>query len=824
MKPIKHMTLLILTMNGMFIMASCGHGLDQKTSLEEAVHKPRTEILFDAGWKFHRGDAEGAEAALYNDTEWRKVDLPHDWSIEDIPGTDSPNDPDAPGGISMGYFVNGTGWYRKSFLVPARLEGKRFHLRFDGIYMNADVWLNGEHLGNHPYGYTSFLYDITSLVSCGEQNTLAIKVRNEGRNSRWYSGSGIYRHVWLSILNPVCVGPWGTFVTVPSVTGNGATVMIENTLVNEEDDSQDIQVITEIRDAQGTTVAAVQDNHTLQPGGSKKITQEVVLESPDLWSPETPVLYEAFTEILGETSRDKATVLDRSSTGFGIRTFSFNAASGFELNGVPLLLKGGCVHHDNGPLGSAAFDRAEERRVELLRASGFNAIRCAHNPPSPAFLDACDRLGMLVIDEAFDQWRRKKNPQDYHLYFDEWWKKDLGSMVLRDRNHPCIIMWSTGNEIPERGDPEGAETAQMLAEYVRSLDPTRPVTAAVNGVGPDKDPYFSSLDVCGYNYALSQYEESRETYPERIIYASESFPLEAFEYWMGVLDHPNVIGDFVWTSFDYLGEASIGWMGYPHDISFYPWTHAFCGDIDICGFKRPQSHYRDALWDNGDKISIFVVPPEPSFGVTNPDKKEWSKWDWQDVVDDWTWTGHEGEEFEIEVYAPAGEVELWLNDESLGRKPSGRETKYTTRWKVPYQPGSLRAVLTREGQEIASDELKTAGEVDRIHLTADRSNIRADGQDLSFITVELLDDAGTVNPKAANLLNFQIDGPGSIQAVGSSNPMSTESYTGSSRKAYRGRCLVVVRSGDQPGEIRLTATAEGLQPSEFVVQATGSKE
>ncbi|MCK4814481.1 glycoside hydrolase family 2 protein, partial [bacterium] len=371
-------------------------------------------------------------------------------------------------------------------------------------------------------------------------------------------------------------------------------------------------------------------------------------------------------------------------------TIEFTVEEGFLLNGKPTLLKGGCMHHGNGPLGSAAYDRAEERRVELMKASGFNSIRCAHNPPSPAFLDACDRLGILVIDEAFDMWRKPKWPQDYNLYFDQWWQKDIESMVLRDRNHPSIIMWSTGNEIPERGEPEGVKTSQMLAEYVRDLDPTRPVTSAVNGLRPDKDPYFATLDIAGYNYSFggdhgkqSIFEIDHNRLPNRIIYCSESYPLEAFGAWMDVIDYPYVIGDFVWTGFDYLGEASIGWLGYPHEGSFYPWNHAFCGDIDICGFKRPQSYYRNVLWNAGQQVSIFVKPPKPSF-KTNPDKKDWSKWEWQDVVAEWNWDGYENQPLEVEVYCAFETVELFLNGESLGKKETNRGTQWIAKWEVPY--------------------------------------------------------------------------------------------------------------------------------------------
>ncbi|MFO7670478.1 MAG: glycoside hydrolase family 2 TIM barrel-domain containing protein [Bacteroidales bacterium] len=792
----------------------CSINQDDSTSLFSGPAGPKGKILLDAGWRFYLGDLTGAEDPQIDDGSWRSLDLPHDWSIEDIPGSGSPLDPEAVGGINTGYFRGGTGWYRKTFDLPADLKGSRLSILFEGVYMDATVWINGSLLGNHPYGYTSFWYDITDQLVFGEENCIAVKVRNEGRNSRWYSGSGIYRHVWLTVTEPVHIPHWGTSVTTPLTGEDTATVLVINEIVNQGEKAESLTVKTSIVNPGGIEEAFREDKVEIAAGAAIQLSQQIGITSPGLWSPESPSLYRAITSVEGGKSR----LLDRVETPFGIRSITLSQ-EGFFLNGENVILKGGCMHHDNGPLGAAAYDRAEERRVELMKASGFNSIRCAHNPPSTAFLEACDRIGMLVIDEAFDMWRRPKNEQDYHRFFDESWESDVASMVKRDRNHPSVIMWSIGNEIPERAEPEGVETAKMLAQFVRELDPTRPVTSAVNGLNPDKDPYFSVLDVSGYNYAFggdhgrkSVFETDHERVPGRIMYNAESYPLTAFGAWMDVLDHPYVIGDFVWTGFDYLGEASIGWLGYPHEGSFYPWNHAFCGDIDICGIKRPQSYYRNVLWGSGEQLSIFVKPPVPSF-PENPDRIHWSKWHWQDVVDCWNWPGHESKPLDVEVYSAYDRVELFLNNESLGIRTTNRETEWIGRWSVPYQPGTLKAFAYRGSQVADSCVLTTESAPSKITMVADRSEIQAGGQDLSYISVEIVDRSGMRNSTAENLIHFELEGEGTIQAVANSNPMSAESYQQPYRKAFRGRCLVVVKSGRYPGEITLTATSEGLDPA-----------
>lgn len=785
----------------------------------QAQNTDKRAYLFDTGWKFHRGGAQGAENPLFDDSGWRVVDLPHDWSIEDLPGTESPFNINAISQVNGGFTTGGTGWYRKTFSLQPELKGKFFRIRFDGAYMNSDIWLNGQYVGNHPYGYSSFWFDVTKKLRFDDKNTIAVKVKNEGENSRWYSGSGIYRHVWLEVLPPVHIAIWGTYITTPVISKDEAEVRIETVIENDSPENKEIRLVTTITDSRTIQVGRTETSAKIEGGSSNLLAGELKIFKPELWSTESPVLYRAISEIWSGNE-----LVDRMETTFGIRSISFSVTEGFLLNGKPMKLKGGCVHHDNGPLGARAYDRAEERRIELLKASGFNAIRCSHNPPSPAFLDACDRLGMLVIDEAFDMWNDPKNPNDYHLWFDDWWKKDIENMVLRDRNHPSIIMWSIGNEIPGRQRPEVVETAAKLAGCVRKLDPTRPVTSAVNDLKPYQDAYFATLDIAGYNYASGGdhnqhgiYEQDHIRVPERIMVGTESYALEAFGAWMDVIDNSFVIGDFVWTAIDYIGEASIGWRGYWQKQDFFPWNLAYCGDIDICGWKRPQSYYRDVLWKQ-NQISIWVKPPQPSFPL-NPGRQDWSKWHWHDAADSWNWEGNEGKTIEVTVYSSCEQAELFLNGKSLGKKPTDRSTKFMATWQVPYQHGILHATGFIGRKKVAEAELKSAGEPEIIKMTADRLQINADGQDLSYITVELTDKNGLRNPNAENPVTFTIDGPGTIIAVGNGNPVSLESYTLPKRLAWHGRCLVVIKSDVKGGKIILKASTEGLPSSSAEIES-----
>jgi beta-galactosidase len=726
-----------------------------------------------------------------------------------------PFDADSIGGTAQGYTVGGIGWYRKSFTLPTSDRGKSVDLMFDGVYMNSQIWLNGTLLGTHPYGYTSFHFDLTPHLHFGRTpNVLAVRVDASGRTSRWYSGSGIYRHAWLTVTNPVHVPQWGVYITTPEASAQAATVKVQTTLQNDRPGQQSITLETAIEDAAGKTITTNKASSVVKANASSDVSQQLTVNRPALWSPDSPSLY-----WLVNTVSVGRRAVDQVRTRFGIRTYAIDAKDGFVLNGKPIKLRGGCMHHDNGCLGSCAYDRAEERRVELLKTNGYNAIRTSHNPPSPAFLDACDRLGVLVIDEAFDCWAHGKNPDDYGRFFQDWWQRDLQSMVMRDRDHPSVVLWSIGNEIPEQNSPEGAQRAGMLADYVRSLDPSRPVTEATNPDADKLDPLLAHLDVVGYNYASGRYEQDHRRAPNRVFAATESFPSDCFNAWMAVVDHPYAIGDFVWTAMDYLGEAGLGKTvpqtippGY---VDNRLWTVSNCGTFDLCGFKRPALYYRDAVWGVGPKVSCFVLALGPD---GQPERVE--GWGWMDERPSWTWPGRENKPVTVHVYSYCPQVKLTLNGKDLGVKDTNRNTRFMATWEIPYEPGELVATaLDATGKEAGRWAMKTAGPPASIRLTPDRTAIGADGEDLSYVTVEVLDAAGVLHPNADNLVHFALTGPGKIIGVGNGDPRGVESFQQPQRTAYHGRCLVVIKGGTQAGSIRLTASADGLKAASTIVTA-----
>jgi len=774
-------------------------------------------IDLNRDWRFHLGDPSGAFWTQPDPSGWRTLDLPHDWSIE------LPRSADAPSTASGGCYPMGRGWYAKTFTAPIDWTGKKVLIEFEGVYMNAEIWLNHHFVGRHPYGYTTFTCDLTPYLKLGEENMLTVFVNNEGQmNSRWYSGSGIYRFVWLMVGAPVHVAHWGVSVTTPEVAASAALVRLQTRIENEGDAARPVTLVQHILTPECTVAAKGTTTQVVPAGGDLVFRQRLEVADPLLWSPATPSLYRLETEVLVAGS-----AVDTASTSFGIRSISFSANVGFLLNGEPTLLRGGCVHHDNGPLGAASHARAEARKVELHKANGYNAIRCAHNPPSPAFLEACDRLGMLVIDEAFDCWREGKNPHDYHVAFDDWWQRDLDSMVLRDRNHPSIIMWSVGNEVKERdGRGGGGAIAEMLAHRVRELDPTRPVTAAICLVSDDAggweatDGVFVALDVGGYNYREVHYQGDHARHPDRVMVGLESTAMEALEHWEAVETLPYVIGDFVWTSLDYLGEAGIGRVEIGDEakgLGVYPWHQANCGDLDLCGFKRPQSFYRDILWGRGQPLYMAVHEPVPEGEV-----RAVSYWGWPLVRPSWTWPEHEGETLIVDVYSASERVELLLNGRSLGTLPSGRTERHTATFEVPYEPGTLRAVGYNGEEQAAEWVLETIGPAARLRLTPDR--VELDGpDDLSFVTVEAVNSQGRLDPNADCEVRFVVEGEGEIAAVGSGNPVTEESYRGNTRRAFHGRCLVVVKSSGTLGTTTLRAMADGLEAAEVTLKTVARR-
>jgi beta-galactosidase len=774
--------------------------------------------LFNLDWKFSLGNSSESSLVDFDDSNWRKLNLPHDWSIE---GKSEKNNVSAGDG---GFYPMGAAWYRKTFSIPAEWKDQKIAIYFEGVYMNAEVFINGKSVGLQPYGYTSFEYDLTPYLKFGQKNIVAVKVDNsQQKNSRWYSGSGIYRNVWLTVKNPVHIKNWGVGISTLDVKNNKAQVQVKTVVKNETAVLQNVLLATVINDGKRKDIADSANKIELQPNEEKEVIQTLSVENPKLWSVEMPNLYQAKSTIKKESN-----IIDALTTDFGIRTINFSAENGFLLNGKKVLLNGGCAHHDNGALGAAAYDRAEERKVELLKAAGFNAIRTSHNPPSEAFLNACDRLGMLVIDEAFDGWREKKNDYDYASIFDKWWKHDVESMVLRDHNHPSIIMWSIGNEIIERKKPEAVETAKMLANAIRNIDATRPVTSAMTTWDQEWDifdPLMAAHDVAGYNYQLHHAESDHERVPSRIIVQTESYPKDAFANWDLVKKHNYILGDFVWTAMDYLGESGIGRYVYPGELegehwtgNFYPWHGAYCGDVDLMGWRKPISHYRSMLYNDNEKIYMAVKEPNPESG---PIKLTlWAVWP---TWESWTWLGHEGKNIEVEVYSKYPKVRLYLNGKNIGEKETTKAQEFKATFVIPYESGELKAVGLENDKEVESVSLKTANQASKIKLTADRKTIKADGQDLVYVSVEITDDKGILNPNAVNELTFKVTGAGTIAAVDNADLKDTDLNIANTRKAWHGRALVIIKSNNESGIINLEVTSPGLNKNVIKIQSTGKK-
>ena len=728
--------------------------------------------LFDFGWQFtHDGTTQ-------------TVDLPHDWDI-----FEGPNAGKGATGTGGGWFEAGKGEYRKTFKTPGDEIVK---LHFEGVYQKAEVYVNGQKAGQHHYGYTPFTVDMTPyLYKDKRENEVIVKVDNsEQPNCRWYSGSGIYRHVWLETMPALHIAENGVFVTTPEVSADQARVQVDVTVQNESQADRNATVV----------VGSAQLMVAVKAGESKSVSTTFFVKDPRLWSPETPTLYETKVEL-----KEAGNIIDNATAKYGIRTFSFDAENGFVLNGKKVLINGACVHHDDGVLGARAFDDAEIRKVRQMKEAGFNLIRTSHNPTTRAFLDACDSLGMLVIDEAFDGWRTQKNPYDYSTVIDSCFRQDIHAMVLRDRNHPSIISWSIGNEVIERKDIRVVYTARQMKQAIHELDTTRPVTEALCAWDSDweiYDPHAEVLDVAGYNYMIFKHASDHERDPKRIIWQTESYPRDAFSNWAVTHDFPYVVGDIVWTGLDYLGESAIGRYYYEgerpgehwFDGGFPEWHGAYCGDVDITGWRKPISHYREMLWHKDTPLYMAVKEPDGYHGEIKTTM--WSVWP---TWESWTWPGWEGKPVEVEVYTRQPEVKLYLDDQLIGTKQVSRDTEFKAVFSVPYKAGTLRSEAGGE-----SVTLKTADEPARLRLTPDRTVMTADGQSLTFVTVEVLDKQGALVPEAAIPCEASVKGAGTLLAFASADLKDTEPYISPRVKTWKGRALLVVRSMQKGGSVSVT--------------------
>jgi len=781
---------------------------------------PRTHVSFNDGWKFALADAADASQPGFDDSGWRNLDLPHDWSIE---GEFSEANPASPGG---GALPGGVGWYRKTFRVNTADKGRMTYISFDGVYRNSEVWINGNYLGKRPYGYSSFRYDLTQWLKYGEEeNVIAVRADNSAQpNSRWYSGSGIYRNVWLTTTEKIAVDQWGTFVTTPEVSSESALIRVTTQIKNSTGSKAEVRLETTVYDSDNKRVVRTETDQVEVPVSGTAVTQELTVRSPRLWSVDNPQLYRVVTTI-----RSGQLLADRYETVTGIRSFEFDRVKGFILNGEPVVIRGVCNHHDLGCLGAAVNTRAMERQLEILKEMGCNGIRTSHNPPAPELLDLCDRMGFIVMDEAFDIWKVKKTDFDYSLDFDEWHRRDIEAMVLRDRNHPSVFIWSIGNEVMEqwKRDGSGEAIATELAGIVRSLDDTRPVTAACNDPVP-YNPVIASgaLDLIGYNYRDTLWTRFPQAFPEGKFIGTETtsalatrgsydMPSEIVRRWPARWDQPFrdgnadltcsaydncsapwgtthrdswrlirdnafLTGMYIWTGFDYLGEPTPYW---------WPARSSYFGIIDLAGFPKDVYWFYQSEWTDKDVLHVFP------------------HWNWNpgQTVDVWAFTN-------------CDEVELFLNGSSLGRQSRSRDD-FNLVWKVPFEEGTLLGVGYRNGSEIMRSEIRTAGEAAALKLSPDRAEIMADGSDLSFITVTVADKDGNTLPHAANMINFSVEGPGTIAGVDNGSQTSMEPFKADYRKAFNGKCLVVVKAGKVKGTIKLTASSEGLPDATLTIRA-----
>jgi beta-galactosidase len=787
----------------------------------QAQVNSRTIESFNGNWKFFLGKVSNAEDPKFDDTKWRTLNLPHDWSVE---GKFDKNNPAGTGG---GALPGGLGWYRKTFLVPDSSKDKNIFIDFDGVYRKSEVWINGHSLGMRPNGYISFRYNLTPYLKYGrEQNVIVVKADNSQQpNSRWYSGSGIYRNVWLVTTNRIFVNHWGSYITTPEIHKGSAKVNIELKINNNHSDEQRVTLKTEIYDSGGSRVAAASSYVRLRENSVSNAAQIFNIPAPHLWSVDDPYLYKVVTQVISNHK-----TVDEIHNTLGIRSFVFDSEKGFLLNGQQIKINGVCDHHDLGCLGTAINTRALERQLEILKAMGCNGIRTSHNPPAPELLDLCDRMGFIVMDEGFDMWKIEKTKYDYHLDWDSWHKKDLEDQVLRDRNHPSVFIWSIGNEIPEQWvkDSSAYTISKELRGIIRALDTTRPITAALNDQEWKSNGIIQSgaLDLIGYNYNQNAFPSFPAVFPGKKFIGTETvsalesrghydmpsdsirrwptqwdkeftggnadFTCSAYdnvsapwgstheETWKVIKKYNFLSGQYIWTGFDYIGEPTP-----------YPWParSSYFGIIDLAGFPKDLYYMYQSEWTNKPVLHIFP------------------HWNWKkgDTVDVWAY------------YNQADEVELFLNEKSLGVKKKQGDDLHVW-WRVVYTPGILKAISRKNGQTVLTQEIKTAGKAAAIVLSADMNIINADGNDLSFVTAKIVDADGNPVPDADNLVQFSINGDGAVIATDNGNETSMESFQSPGRKAFNGLCLAVIRSNGKPGELRLNAKSAGLADAHVTIK------
>lgn len=754
-----------------------------------ATATAQTAENFNLGWQF----AQNGDTAKIPE-QWQGVNLPHDWSIYTQPDRNAPSFNDG------GYYGTGVGWYKKSFSTPKLTEGERVVMYFEGVYHHSTVYVNGKYAGRHGYGYTPFSVDVTPFLNAQGDNTLMVRVDNsQQRNSRWYSGSGIYRNVWLRRLAPVSITPEDVKITA---TTDGK-VTVEAIVTNNSSQEKTVEVKAAAADASNSQSVKI------APHSTATVVINLNISNPKLWSVETPNLYKA------EVSIDGAKNVERK---FGFREIKYNAQDGFSLNGKNLIMNGACVHHDNGLIGAAAFDGAEYRKVKLMKDAGFNLLRTSHNPPSEAFLDACDELGMMVVDEAFDGWRTEKTEHDYHELFDSCAVSDIKSFVLRDRHHPSVVAWSIGNEIIERKDIRCVYTARMLKKAILSVDDSRPVTEGLCAWDRDweiYDPHAEVLDIAGYNYMIFKHKSDHERDPQRIIWQTESYPRDAWNNHNIVANNSYVIGDMVWTGLDYLGESGIGgwrYKAWPQGESWqnpqWPWHGAYCGDVDITGFRKPISYYRDIIW-NGESASapLHLAAREPNGYVDSIKTTMWSTWP---TWDSWNWEGWENKPIDVEVYAPKGNVKLYLNDKLIGEKAVERNMATFT---LDYQPGVLRA----ECDGKSSNKLVTAGKPAKVILTTDHASYKNDGCDIAYINITIADKDGNPCAMAFDEVTVSVKNC-ELLALGTADLRDSGNIQDATHTTWHGRALAIVRLPKNAKSATVTVKGKGIAASTVKVK------